>query len=215
MIKNIIILLGLPGSGKGTQGAILASELAIPHISTGDIFRKMVHNEDAESKMLSSYMSEGKLLPADLVNKIVRKYILSDECKEGCILDGYPRTLSQAEYFIENIDSKITVLFFDVSDEIVLKRILGRYSCSSCGKLYNKYFDLPKKAGICDSCGSKEFNSRIDDDEQTLKLRIAEYTKETLPLIEYYKHKGHFFAIDAAKNKEEITADVIKAIKKV
>ena len=149
MIKKIIILLGPPGSGKGTQGAILSRELALPHISTGDIFRQMILKESEESKMLASYMSEGKLVPTDTVNQVVRKFILSDECKDGCIIDGYPRTLDQAEYFIENIDANINVIFFDIDDEIVIKRILGRFSCASCGRIYNEYFDKPAKEGVC------------------------------------------------------------------
>jgi adenylate kinase len=215
MIKKIIILLGLPGSGKGTQGHLLSEDLSIPHISTGDIFRKMASTESEEAKMLNSYMEEGKLVPSSLVNKVVRKFILSDECRDGCILDGYPRNLEQAEYFIENIDSDIKVIFFDVKDEVVIKRILGRVNCSECGRLYNKYFDNPKVEGVCDSCGSHDFTERVDDDEKTILLRIAEYKKETMPLIEYYKKKGHFFAVDASKSKEEISAKVASFVKRI
>jgi len=215
MIKKIIILLGLPGSGKGTQGRILSNELMIPHISTGEIFRRMAKTDSEESKLLNEYMQSGKLVPSDLVNKIVRKFILSDECKDGCILDGYPRNLKQAEYFIENIDTKISAIFFDVEDKIAVKRILGRYSCSGCGLIYNKYFDSPKNEGICDACGSKEFTSRLDDDEKTILSRIEEYKKETLPLIEYYKKKGRFFTINAGGTKEEVIKEMSLVIKRV
>jgi len=215
MIKKIILLLGLPGSGKGTQGAILSKELALPHISTGDIFRKMILDESKESKMLAKYMNEGKLVPTDLVNKIVRQFILSDECHEGCILDGYPRTLGQAEYFIENIDTNVNVIFFDVADDIVVKRILGRISCVSCGRLYNEYFDQPKKEGVCDECGATEFAARADDDESTILSRIEEYKKETLPLIEYYKHKGKFFTVNAGESKEQVVNELASIIKKI
>ena len=215
MIKKIIILLGLPGSGKGTQGAILSRELALPHISTGDIFRQMILKESEESKMLASYMSEGKLVPTDTVNQVVRKFILSDECKDGCIIDGYPRTLDQAEYFTENIGANINVIFFDIDDEIVIKRILGRFSCASCGRIYNEYFDKPAKEGVCDDCGSHEFSARLDDDESTILSRIEEYKKETLPLIEYYQHKSKFFKVNAGESKEQIVNELASIIKKI
>ena len=215
MIKNIIILLGLPGSGKGTQGTVLSEELAIPHISTGDIFRKMVLEDNDESKMLAKYMKEGKLVPSDLVNKIVRKFILSDSCKDGCILDGYPRTLEQAEYFIENIDANISTIFFDVSDEVATKRILGRMACASCDKIYNEYFDKPKKEGVCDECGSEEFSARSDDDENTIVARLEEYKNNTLPMIEYYKKKGKFFAVHGGESKDKVVKEVAAIVKKI
>ena len=215
MTKRIIILLGLPGSGKGTQAAILSNELLLPHISTGDIFRKMISEGSEESKLLAEYMNEGKLVPVDLVNKIVKKFIRSDECKGGCILDGYPRTLSQAEYLIENIDAEINVIFFKVEDNVVMKRVLGRMNCASCGRIYNKYFDNPKKEGICDECKSTEFLSRSDDDEVTVLSRIEEYRKETLPLVEYYQHKGRFFTVNADGSKQDVIDEMAKIIKKI
>ncbi|GAB4163404.1 MAG: adenylate kinase [Rickettsiaceae bacterium] len=215
MIKQVIILMGVPGSGKGTQGAIISKELMIPHISTGEIFRKMVKENSKESDLLAKYMKEGKLIPTDLVNQVVRKYILSDECKNGCILDGYPRTLKQAEYFIENIDAEVNTLFFDLDDETAIKRILGRINCSSCGKIYNEYFDKPTQPGKCDDCGSSEFSSRTDDDKDTIVARLEEYRKETLPMIEYYKKKGRFFAVDASRPKQEVIKEVLSIIKKI
>ena len=215
MTKRIIILLGLPGSGKGTQAAILSNELLLPHISTGDIFRKMISEGSEESKLLAEYMNEGKLVPVDLVNKIVKKFIRSDECKGGCILDGYPRTLSQAEYLIENINAEINVIFFKVEDNVVMKRVLGRMNCASCGRIYNKYFDNPKKEGICDECKSTEFLSRSDDDEVTVLSRIEEYRKETLPLVEYYQHKGRFFTVNADGSKQDVIDEMAKIIKKI
>lgn len=215
MIKNIIILLGLPGSGKGTQGEFISKELAIPHISTGDILRKMIQEGSKDSDLLASYMKEGKLIPDNLVNKLVKSFILSDICKYGCVLDGYPRTLRQAEYFIENIDANISTIFFDVSDEVAIKRILGRIACASCNKTYNKYFDKPKKQGICDKCGSKEFVARSDDDKDTVLLRLEEYKKNTLPMIEYYKKHVKFFTVPAGESIKKITEEVASIIKKI
>ena len=215
MIKKIILLMGPPGSGKGTQGKILAEELMLPHVSTGDIFRKMTKTDTEESKLLSEYMMSGKLVPSELVNRIVRKVLLSGDYKDGCILDGYPRNLKQAEYFIENIDTEISSVFFDVADEIIIKRIMGRYSCQSCGVIYNHYFDNPKIDGICDHCGSSELTSRSDDDEKTVIARIEEYKKETLPLVEYYKRKGRFFTVNAGGSKEEVIKEIALIAKRV
>ncbi len=215
MIKRIIILMGLPGSGKGTQGAILSKDLFLPHISTGDIFRKMIQEDSKESKLLESYMNEGKLVPSDLVNQIVRKYILSDECKNGCILDGYPRTLQQAEYFIEKIDADISTIFFNLDNEDAIKRILGRINCISCGRIYNEYFDKPSKQGVCDECGSNELLARLDDDQDTIIARLDEYRKETLPMIEYYKKKSKFYIVNAGQSKQKVVAEVASIVKRI
>ena len=215
MIKRIIILMGPPGSGKGTHGAILSKDLFLSHISTGDIFRKMIQEDTAESKKLASYMNEGKLVPSDLVNKIVRKYILSDECKSGCILDGYPRTLEQAEYFIENIDADISTIFFNLDNDVAIKRILGRFNCVSCGRIYNEYFDKPSKAGVCDECGSHDLLARLDDDQDTIVARLDEYRKETLPMVEYYKKKGKFHIVNAGQSKQKVADEVASIVKKI
>lgn len=215
MTRKILCLLGLPGSGKGTQGEVLSKLSGLPHISTGDIFRKMLSEKSEDSKMLQKYMQEGKLVPADLVNKIVKDFILSDSCSAGCILDGYPRNLDQAKYFAENIDGNINVIFLSVADDVVVKRILGRFSCESCGKLYNKYFDKPVKEGVCDKCGNTRFIERQDDKESTILSRVEEYKKETLPLVEFYKDKGRFFTVDAGKLKEQVTNELASIVKKI
>lgn len=215
MARKIIVLLGLPGSGKGTQGAMLAKEMLLPHISTGDILRKMVTSSSEESDMLAFYMEEGKLVPSDLVNKIVKKYILSDECRQGCILDGYPRNLEQAEYLIENVDDNVLVILFDVDDDISIKRIMGRFNCVNCGELYNKFFNNTKIEGVCDACGSKDLAHRSDDDESTVKKRLEEYKKETLPLVEYYKEKNKLFTVSASGPKDDIQKNLLSILKKV
>ncbi len=215
MTRKIIVLLGLPGSGKGTQGAMLAKEIFIPHISTGDILRKMVNSSSEESSILKFYMEDGRLVPSDLVNKIVRKYILSGDGKQGCILDGYPRNLEQAEYLIENVDDNIVAILFDVADEISMKRIMGRFSCSSCGELYNKFFNNTKLEGVCDSCGSKDLTYRSDDSQITLQKRLDEYKKETLPLVDYYKSRNKLFRVDASGSKDDIKENLLSILKKI
>lgn len=217
MKKKIILLLGLPGSGKGTQAIFLSKSLALPHISTGDIFRKIISTDNSkESKILQEYMNLGKLVPSELVNNIVKKFFFSDECVRGCILDGYPRSLDQAEYFVNNITEDINVIFFDIDPAIVAKRILGRMNCKICGRLYNNYFDKPEQEGVCDSCGSKEFIVRDDDHNENIILsRIEEYKKETLPLIKYYKNKGKFFTVNAGESKEQVVNALASIVKKI
>ncbi len=215
MKKKIIILLGLPGSGKGTQGEFLAKELGLPHISTGTIFRKMVNEINAESQLLKEHMNLGKLVPSNLVNKIVIKFLCSDECQEGCVLDGYPRNLEQADFLFSHVEAEFSTVFFDASDEVVIKRILGRYSCTACGVLYNKYFNNPKLDNVCDVCGGKDFTFREDDNERITATRIEQYKKETMPLVNYYKNKKGFFAVDADKTKEKVLKEVSLIAKKV
>lgn len=214
-MRNIIFLLGLPGAGKGTQGAILSEQLNVPHISTGDILRKKLLDNSEDAKLLAAYINEGKLAPNDLVNRIVKDFVDSDACAAGCVLDGYPRTVQQADYFTQNIDSDVKVIFFDIDADIVKKRILGRFSCASCGKLYNKFFDTTKIEGKCDACGSEEFIERVDDTESTILSRIENYKKDTLPLVEYFKEKGKFFTVNAGSSKEQVANEVGAIIKKV
>jgi adenylate kinase len=216
MTKKIILLLGMPGSGKGTQGAELSKILSIPHLSTGDIFRKMIDEDSDEAKFLKDYMLSGKLVPSELVNKIVSDYISgARECVNGCILDGYPRTMDQSDYFINHISEDVIVIFFDISDDLVIKRITGRYSCKNCGKLYNKFFSEPKISGICDDCGHDQFVFRQDDNEDTIKTRISAYTADTLPLVTYYKNRSRFFSVNASLEKAEITREIVKIIKSI
>jgi adenylate kinase len=215
MRKKIILLIGPPGSGKGTQGKLLAEKLMLPHISTGDIFRKIAINNTDESRILNEYMDSGKLVPSELVNRIVKQVLLSDDYKNGCVLDGYPRNLEQAEYLGKSVEAEISCVFFNVADEVAIKRIAGRYSCEICGNIYNKYYDNPKIEGVCDNCGSTELIFRSDDDEKTVLSRMEEYKKETLPLIEYYKNKGKFFNVNAAAKKEEVKAEIDLIVKTI
>jgi adenylate kinase len=215
MRKKIILLIGPPGSGKGTQGKLLAEKLMLPHISTGDIFRKIAINNTDESRILNEYMDSGKLVPSELVNRIVKQVLLSDDYKNGCVLDGYPRNLEQAEYLGKSVEAEISCVFFNVADEVAIKRIAGRYSCEICGNIYNKYYDNPKIEGVCDICGSTELIFRSDDDEKTVLSRMEEYKKETLPLIEYYKNKGKFFNVNAAAKKEEVKAEIDLIVKTI
>jgi adenylate kinase len=211
----LIILIGLPGSGKGTQGQFLANKLHLPHLSTGNMFRKMAKSEGLEGDLLRQQINAGKLVSGDLVNKIVSKFLTNDDYKNGCVLDGYPRNLEQAKFLEEITKQPITVIYLSIDDDTVIKRILGRFNCAVCEKNYNLYFDKPKIENVCDNCGSSDFTHRVDDNENTIKDRIEIYKKETFPLIEYYKNKISFYSVDASRNIEEVASLLSDLLKRV
>ncbi|MDR0296528.1 MAG: adenylate kinase [Rickettsia sp.] len=200
----IIVLIGAPGSGKGTQGKLLAGKLKLPHVSTGDIFRQMTEVNNEEGLLIQEYMAQGKLVPHKLVNNVVKNFLTQDIYKNGYVLDGYPRNLEQASFLREFANQKIKVVFFDIDDQVIIKRILGRFSCANCKQIYNSYFIKPKVDNVCDVCGADKFIHRQDDDEQTIKHRIEEYKIETYPLLNYYRDNSEFYVVDASKDKQEV-----------
>ncbi len=197
-----IILLGPPGAGKGTFSSQVKEVLPdIIHVSTGDIFRENLKNETPLGLKAKSYMDEGKLVPDEITNDMVKK-TLDDISDKSWVLDGYPRNLNQAE-FLSTITSIDSVILLSVDHKILIKRILGRYSCD-CGAIYNKFFMKPKKEGICDKCGERiEFKQRADDTEETLNNRLDVYEKNTKPLIDYYKDQGLVKEIDYTNKLSE------------
>ncbi len=198
-----IILLGPPGAGKGTFSSQVKEVLPdIIHVSTGDIFRENLKNETPLGLKAKSYMDEGKLVPDEITNDMVKK-TLDDISDKSWVLDGYPRNLNQAE-FLSTITSIDSVILLSVDHKILIKRILGRYSCPNCGAIYNKFFMKPKKEGICDKCGERiEFKQRADDTEETLNNRLDVYEKNTKPLIDYYKDQGLVKEIDYTNKLSE------------
>ncbi|MFX0035676.1 MAG: adenylate kinase [Candidatus Hermodarchaeota archaeon] len=206
-----VILFGPPGAGKGTFSSQIKEILPeIIHISTGDIFRENLKNETPLGLKAKTYMDKGELVPDDVTIEMVRDRLNKDDVKKnGFILDGFPRNISQAEAL-----SKMTeidkVILLNVPQDIIIKRILGRYSCPNCGEIYNKYFMKPKKEGICDKCSNNiEFKQRPDDTEETLKNRLEVYDKNTKPLIKYYKNQKLVKEIDYSNKLPE------KKVKKV
>ncbi len=197
-----IILLGPPGAGKGTFSSQVKEVLPdIIHVSTGDIFRENLKNETPLGLKAKSYMNEGKLVPDEITNDMVKKS-LDEISDKSWVLDGYPRNLNQAE-FLSKITNVDLVILLSVDQGILIKRITGRYSCS-CGAIYNKFFMKPKKEGICDKCGERiEFKQRADDTEETLKNRLDVYEKNTKPLIDYYKDQGLVKEIDYTNKLSE------------
>jgi len=202
-----IILLGPPGSGKGTQARFIIEKFSIPQISTGDILRDAVKRKIELGLMAKEYMDAGKLVPDDLVIKIVEERLKRDDCKEGFVLDGFPRTLPQAESLdkiLARMNEKIDyVINIEVPEEDIIKRMSGRRVCKNCGNVYHLLFNPPKIDKKCDLCGG-ELYQRDDDKEETVRKRLKVYKKDTEPLINYYKGKGILKTIDGSKDIEDV-----------
>lgn len=211
-----LILLGAPGAGKGTQAEILSRMLSIPHISTGDIFRENIRNGTKLGLKAKSFMDKGLLVPDELTVNIVKERIREDDCKNGFLLDGFPRTINQAESLDAVLDSLGTkldaVINLEVTDDVIVKRMAGRRICTNCGKSYHIVNLPPKVEGICDSCGSKLI-LRDDDKEETVLERLRVYKEKTMPLIDYYEKKGILFHFDGSKEIMETTNEIIEKLK--
>lgn len=212
-----ILIMGAPGSGKGTFSNRLKDAYGLNHISTGDLFRENISNHTELGKEAKSYMDAGHLVPDDLVNRMVLDFLNNkmDDSGNGYLLDGYPRTLAQAKAFTEateGTDHAVdTVLYLDVPHDILKKRILGRRSCPECGEIYNIYYKAPKQENICDVCGH-ELSYRSDDNEESLKTRLEDYDSLTQPVIGFYDERGQVAAIDADNDFETIWLQIEKAL---
>ena len=206
-----IIMLGAPGAGKGTQAKKIAAKYGIPHISTGDIFRANIKNGTELGKKAKTYMDQGLLVPDELVVDLVVDRVNQDDCENGYVLDGFPRTIPQAEV----LDSELTKLGdhidyainVDVPDENIVKRMSGRRACLTCGATYHIEHVPPKKEGICDVCGS-ELVLRDDDKPETVKNRLNVYHEQTQPLIDFYTEKGVLKTVDGTVPMEEVFAAI-------
>jgi adenylate kinase len=214
--KVRVVLFGPPGSGKGTFSSQIKKVLPdIPHISTGDIFRENLKNETPLGLKAKEFMDKGALVPDDItIDMVADRLSREDVMEHGFILDGFPRTLNQTKALTKITEIDLFLLL-DVSREIITKRILGRYSCKSCGEIYNKYTLPPKTEGICDKCGAEiKFEQRSDDNEETLKNRLDAYEKNAKPIIKYYKKKKLLKNVNA-ENTLELTENDIKKILEV
>jgi adenylate kinase len=209
-----VILLGPPGSGKGTQAQKIAEQYHIPQISTGDILRGAVKERTPLGVEAQGYMDQGKLVPDEVVVGIVRERLMAADCKGGFILDGFPRTLPQAEALDvtlgemkRGIDHVISI---EVDNEELLRRLTGRRTCRTCGAMFHLMFNPPKKDGICDQCGG-DLYQRDDDQEATIRARLQVYEEQTAPLIAYYREKGLLRPIEGVGAIEEIFQRIVKA----
>jgi len=202
-----ILLLGPPGSGKGTQSAMLANHLDIPHISTGDIFRKNINLNTDLGKIVKEIIKKGELVPDEIVIEAVKSYLKNEQLFEfGFIMDGFPRTVYQAEKFQEFCGLDLVILV-DVPDEVITQRILSRRICPNCGKGYNIITNPPKIKDRCDICG-QVLITRADDNIDSVKNRLLIYHNETAPLIDYYKKKGILKEVNGNKEPEEVFREI-------
>ena len=212
-----ILLMGPPGAGKGTQAEKLIREYGIPQISTGDMFRAAVKSGTALGKEAKSYMDKGALVPDSVTVGIVKERLAQDDCKKGWILDGFPRTTAQAsalDAILHDLGIQLTaVLDFNVNRDDLVKRVSGRLVCRQCGASFHKEFRPPKQEGVCDNCGG-ELYQRADDNEVTVRERLAVYDTSTKPLIDYYKVSGRYYEINGDQSMDKVFADVQAELKK-
>lgn len=212
-----IFIMGAPGSGKGTFSSKIKEEYNLNHISTGDIFRANISQGTELGLQAKAYAEQGKLVPDEITNKMVKDYLatLSDK-KNGYLLDGYPRTLDQAKAFEEMTDGTDlavdVILAMDVPTDVLTRRITGRRICKDCGEIYNIYSKPTKVEGVCDRCGG-ELTQRKDDNEESLKVRLDEYSNNTEPVIDYYEKKNMVSHINADASMDEIWSSVKEALK--
>jgi adenylate kinase len=212
-MKNI--MLGAPGAGKGTQAKMLADKYMIPHISTGDIFRANIKNGTELGQKAKTYMDQGLLVPDELVCDLVVDRVQQEDCKEGYILDGFPRTIPQAEALdaaLANIGSKIDyAVNVEVPDENIVNRMSGRRACVACGATYHIVHSPTKEEGICDRCG-KELIVREDDKPETVTKRLNVYHEQTQPLIDYYTKQGALKEVDGTMNMDEVFNAIVNIL---
>ncbi len=211
-----LVLLGPPGVGKGVQGNLIKEKFNIPKISTGDILRDAIKNDTSEGREAEEYLHLGKLVPDSLINQIVKKRLPNQDCKNGFILDGYPRTLPQAEFLDEvfdemdiNLDKVVSI---EVDEDVIVKRLSNRRVCLSCGEVYNMLNDPPGENGVCRSCGEKKIIQRDDDKPETIQKRFEVYNKETHPLKEFYRNNGLLAEVDGDGEVMEIFNNIVSLI---
>lgn len=210
-----LIMLGAPGAGKGTQAAKVAEKYQIPHISTGDIFRANIKNGTELGKKAKSYMDAGGLVPDELVCDLVADRIAQDDCEKGFILDGFPRTIPQAEALdkaVEKLGTKIDyAVDIEVPDENIIERMSGRRACLGCGATYHIKYNAPKTENVCDTCGGR-LVLRDDDKPETVKKRLDVYHTQTQPLIDYYSARGNLLTVDGTQSLDDVFASIISKL---
>ena len=210
-----LILLGAPGAGKGTQAKMIAEKYGVPHISTGDIFRANIKNGTPLGMEAKRYMDQGMLVPDELTVKILLDRVAQDDCAGGYVLDGFPRTIPQAQVLDEALNKLADKIDFaidvDVPDENIVKRMSGRRACLSCGATYHVEHIPPKKEGICNHCG-KELVLRDDDKPETVLNRLKVYHEQTQPLIDFYSQKGILRTVDGTKDMHDVFDAIVEIL---
>jgi len=216
-MATYIVLLGPPGVGKGTQAKILSERSGLVHISSGDIFRENLKNQTELGKLAQTYMTKGELVPDDLTIAMIRDRLTRPDCKDGAILDGFPRTPAQAdalEKMLKDFNGQVdSVPFITADEDVLVERLSGRWTCRANGHVFHEKFNPPKEAGTCDIDGS-ELYQRDDDKVETVKRRIDVYLSQTSPLISYYREHGKLLEIDGTQSIEQVTQGLLSALKK-
>jgi adenylate kinase len=216
MRARALIFLGAPGAGKGTQAREVSKEFSIPQISTGDILREAVKKGTALGLAAKAKMEAGQLVPDEIVSGIVEERISEPDCTAGFILDGFPRTIPQAEFVDRMLEisgrGKPQVVDIAVDLDILMKRLTGRRTCAVCGEIYNVYFNPPKVEGVCNKDGGR-LQQRADDNEETIRQRLVAYENQTRPLIDYYRGKNLLYDVDGNREPELIAKDLIRYLK--
>jgi adenylate kinase len=213
MARKIVILLGHPGAGKGTQARAIMHQLDIPQISTGDMLREAIARKTSYGREAKAKMDAGELVSDSVVNGIVAERIAHDDCKKGFILDGYPRTVQQADTFSKSISNGdlLFVIEIGANSPGLTKRLTGRLICPGCGEIYNTFSRAPRVEGVCDVCGWSLFQ-RSDDRENLVQERFRTYKTETHPLVEYYNQLGAYHQVDGTRPIEDVTKDILSII---
>ncbi|MGY3766307.1 adenylate kinase [Vagococcus vulneris] len=211
-----LILMGLPGAGKGTQAERIIDTYGIPHISTGDMFREAMKNETPLGVKAKAYIDNGELVPDEVTNGIVKDRLSQADTEKGFLLDGFPRTLAQAEELdkiLEELGKKIdNVLNIHVAEDVLVERLAGRFICRTCGATYHKLYNPPKVEGTCDRCGGHDFYQREDDKPETVKNRLAVNVKNTKPILDYYENQGVLDTVDGDRDIQDVFIDIKKII---
>lgn len=214
----LLILLGPPGAGKGTQADRIVNEYALAYISTGGILREAVKNGTPLGRKARQYMDQGKLVPDDLIVEIVKERLSEPDCAEGALLDGFPRTVAQAEFLdkvlTKNGEKVDRVLLIEVSDNELIERLTGRRVCSDCGANYHVKYKPPRVRNTCDQCGG-DLIQRDDDKIETVQERLQVYKKQTEPLIEYYKKKDLLSAVDGEQDMESVSKQIFMILEEI
>jgi adenylate kinase len=216
-MKSFIVLLGPPGAGKGTQAEAISSELHLPHISSGDIFRENLKNRTELGKLAAGFINKGELVPDEITIAMIQERLSHSDCQNGALLDGFPRTPAQAEAFTSlllSINGRLkSVPYISVPENVLIDRLIGRRICRKEGHIFHEKYNPPRMPGICDFDGS-ELYQREDDKAETVKKRIRIYLEQTQPLIEYYHQHGVLIEVDGTKSIEQITIDLLTAIQR-
>jgi len=207
-----IVLFGPPGAGKGTQAQRITNSTGLPQVSTGDMLRASVSAGTQTGMEAKKYMDAGQLVPDEVIIALIRDRIMEDDAKNGVMFDGFPRTVPQAEA-LAGITEVSHVIAIEVPDEKIVERICGRFTCASCGAVFHDIFNPTTVEGKCDSCGSGDFKRRADDNADTVLSRLNAYHEQTSPLAQWYEAKGIFHIIDGDRDIDEITQDILKALK--